>query len=377
MTFLTDLSSLSESSNLFQKSHYSNNPFERIEYYKNLELTGCAAKNSGWMPNHVYVDSSKGSLLIPTYQKLNSYGEFIFDYVWANAFTQHGINYYPKLVSTVPFTPCHSNKIIGNAELINEAIVKVTDFMIQQKLPTWHILFPSDQDIEILNNSKFIKRYGFRFIWKNYAYKSFEDYLDKFKSRQRKNIKKERESIADAGINFEIIEGDKIQDRHWEKFFNFYCQTYFDRGQSPYLNLDFFKSLSLFNPKISPLIFFAKNHNEFVGAALCFRGGNTLYGRHWGSTILLKNLHFEACYYQGIEYCINNNIANFDPGIQGEHKLRRGFEVHKKCSLHLILDKDFRQAIEHFCMEEEKHIDQYIASCKNYTPFSNDGRIKE
>ena len=181
MTFLSDLSSLSESSNLFQKSHDSNNPFESIEYYKNLELTGCAAKHTGWIPNHVYVDSSQGSLLIPIYQKLNSYGEFIFDYVWENAFTQHGINYYPKLVSTVPFTPCHSNKIIGNTKLINEAVDKVTDFMAQQKISTWHILFPSDQDIHVLNNSMFIKRYGHRFIWKNYAYQSFEEYLDKFK----------------------------------------------------------------------------------------------------------------------------------------------------------------------------------------------------
>jgi predicted N-acyltransferase len=264
---------------------------------------------------------------------------------------------------------------LGNIELLDEAINETIDFMAAKKIQTWHILFPSDSDLTHLEPYTFIKRYGYRFVWKNYDYESFEDYLGKFKSRQRKNIKKERQSITDANIDFEIIESTDINEDHWKIFFHFYCQTYLDRGQAPYLNIELFKAINGFQNKMRPIIFFAKHHNKYVGASLCFRGKDTLFGRHWGSDARLKNLHFEACYYQGIQYCIQNKIPYFDPGIQGEHKLRRGFEVAKKSSLHMILNKDFRVAIEKFCKEEEQHIDKYIESCKAYTPFSNDCRI--
>ena len=375
MTFISDLSTVSSNLKINLSNKSISNPFENIEYFQCLEQSGCASKDSGWIPNHIVQNSSSGDLFIPTYQKMNSYGEFIFDYVWANAFTQHGVQYYPKLLSAIPFTPCHSNKLLGNVELLDEAINETIDFMAAKKIQTWHILFPSDSDLTHLEPYTFIKRYGYRFVWKNYDYESFEDYLEKFKSRQRKNIKKERQSITDANIDFEIIEGNNINEDHWKTFFHFYCQTYLDRGQAPYLNIELFEAINAFQNKIRPIIFFAKHHNEYVGASLCFRGKDTLFGRHWGSNVLLKNLHFEACYYQGIQYCIQNKIPYFDPGIQGEHKLRRGFEVAKKSSLHMILNKDFRVAIDKFCKEEEQHIDKYIESCKAYTPFSNDCRI--
>ena len=375
MTFISDLSTVSSNLKINLSEKAISNPFENIEYFQCLEQSGCTSKDSGWIPNHIVQHSSSGDLFIPTYQKMNSYGEFIFDYVWANAFTQHGVQYYPKLLSAIPFTPCHSNKLLGNIELLDEAINETIDFMAAKNIQTWHILFPSDSDLTHLEPYTFIKRYGYRFVWKNYDYESFEDYLGKFKSRQRKNIKKERQSIRDANIDFEIIEGNNINEDHWKIFFHFYCQTYLDRGQAPYLNIELFKAINAFQNKMDPIIFFAKHHNEYVGASLCFRGKDTLFGRHWGSDVLLKNLHFEACYYQGIQYCIENSIPYFDPGIQGEHKLRRGFEVAKKSSLHMILNKDFRVAIEKFCKEEEQHIDSYIESCKAYTPFSNACRI--
>jgi predicted N-acyltransferase len=375
MTFISDLSTVSSNLKINLSEKAISNPFENIEYFQCLEQSGCTSKDSGWIPNHIVQHSSSGDLFIPTYQKMNSYGEFIFDYVWANAFTQHGVQYYPKLLSAIPFTPCHSNKLLGNIELLDEAINETIDFMAAKNIQTWHILFPSDSDLTHLEPYTFIKRYGYRFVWKNYDYESFEDYLGKFKSRQRKNIKKERQSITDANIDFEIIESTDINEEHWKIFFHFYCQTYLDRGQAPYLNIELFKAINAFQNKMRPIIFFAKHHNEYVGASLCFRGKDTLFGRHWGSNVLLKNLHFEACYYQGIQYCIENKIPYFDPGIQGEHKLRRGFEVAKKSSLHMILNKDFRVAIEKFCKEEEQHIDSYIESCKAYTPFSNACRI--
>ena len=375
MTLINDLSKVSNNLKINLADKSISNPFENVEYFQCLEQSGCVSTDSGWIPNHIVENSSSGDFFIPTYQKTNSYGEFIFDYVWANAFTQHGIQYYPKLLSAIPFTPCHSNKLLGNIELLDEAVNKTIDFMKTKKIQTWHILFPSDSDLTHIEPYAFIKRYGYRFVWKNYGYESFEDYLRKFKSRQRKNIKKERQSIKDANIDFEIIESNNINEDHWKRFFHFYCQTYLDRGQAPYLNIEFFKSINAFQNKMNPIIFFAKHHNEYVGASLCFRGKDTLFGRHWGSNVVMKNLHFEACYYQGIEYCIQNKIPNFDPGIQGEHKLRRGFEVAKKSSLHMILNKDFRIAIEKFCKEEEQYIDNYIESCKAYTPFSNDCRI--
>lgn len=375
MTLLSDLLNISNDLNINHSGANPKNPFENQEYFQCLEQSGCASKQSGWLPSHIWQQSASGDLLIPTYEKMNSYGEFIFDYVWANAFTQHGINYYPKLVSTIPFTPCHSNKLMGNLNLLDQAVNEIIDLMNKKNIQSWHILFPSDIDITQLDPYGLIKRYGYRFIWKNYDYQSFNDYLDKFKSRQRKNIKNERESVEEANVSFEVIDSEVIEEFHWERFFQFYCQTYFDRGQKPYLNLAFFKSINAYNDKTHPVIFFAKHRDEYIGASLCFRGEDTLYGRHWGSSLFLKNLHFEACYYQGIKYCIQNKIPYFDPGIQGEHKLRRGFEVTKKSSLHLILNKDFRNAIEKFCNDEEKHIDNYIESCKIYTPFSNDCRI--
>ena len=357
------------------KDYAPKNPFETYEYYQCLENSGCASENSGWQPNHNLQASVDGNLIIPIYKKTNSYGEFIFDYSWANAFARYGIEYYPKLVSSVPFTPCHSSKLIGNTELLEDAITEVENFMSSEGIQSWHILFPSDDDLLKLENHGFIKRFGYRYIWKNYDYQSFSDYLERFKSRQRKNILKERKSIKDEKIEFEIMSGSSINEDAWQKLYSFYCQTYFDRGQRPYLNLKFFKMIAD-KKEIKPVIFFAKYKDDFVGASLCFEGSDTLYGRHWGSNILLKNLHFEACFYQGIEYCINNGLSYFDPGIQGEHKLRRGFEVSKKVSMHMISNKDFRDAIASFCKDEENEVNRYIESCKAYTPFSIDYKIE-
>ena len=203
----------------------------------------------------------------------------------------------------------------------------------------------------------------------------FDNFLSVFTSRQRATIRKERNSINKLGIKINCKKYEEITTEDWDLFYIFYKKTYYERAQNPYLNKDFFKIINTGNQYVKPVIFFAELAGEIIGASLCFEGENTLYGRHWGATKKIKNLHFECCYYQGIEYCIDNNLKYFDPGVQGEHKIRRGFQPHATSSFHYFLKDDFGQAVNDFCKSEKIQIENYIEACKSYTPFNKDYRI--
>ena len=351
------------------------NPFECIEYLVALENSNCASKETGWQPMHFYKSKRNKSAFINLYKKNNSHGEFVFDYSWANAFIRNGLSYYPKLVSAIPFTPCKSKKVFGDDEISNELIDEIKKMMHDESINSWHILFPVNEERKVFLKHDFIERFGYRFVWQNKNFVDFEDYLSIFKSRQRKNIIKERNSVRSIGIEFDIFEADDISLETWRIFFNFYQITYHERGQAPYLNLAFFEQIEAFKTKLKPVLFFARQNGEYIGASLCFKDKKTLYGRHWGATKNIRNLHFEACYYQGIKYCIKHGISSFDPGVQGEHKIRRGFEPIKTSSLHFFTRKDFSNAIKNFCVDEEKQIDSYLVACKNFTPFNNQNKM--
>ena len=356
----------------------ANNPFEDFSYLRAMEQSNSASEKSGWIPDHLgEIKNKKLISFLPLYKKFNSYGEFIFDHQWANALNRAGRNYYPKLLTAIPFTPCEGDRILAKDDqsklnLIDAGINK----METEEIESWHILFPNESGKGVLRERYFVERYNYRFTWKNENFTDFDNFLSIFTSRQRATIRKERKSISKLDIKFKCKKHNEITDEDWDLFYVFYQKTYYERAQNPYLNKEFFKLINTANQIVKPVIFFAEIAGEPIGASLCFEGEDTLYGRHWGATTKIKNLHFECCYYQGIEYCIKNNLKFFDPGVQGEHKIRRGFQPQLSSSFHYFLRDDLGQAVSDFCKSERTQIENYIEACKSYTPFNNDYRIK-
>ena len=350
-------------------------PFIQYSFLKALENSGCVGRDLGWTPKHL-VKSNENVLsgFLPMYIKNNSHGEFVFDHSWSYALNRAGRNYYPKLLTAIPFTPCETRKIITESDA-NEYVEKIIEFMEEKNIESWHVLYPDADLKELFLENKLIERFGYKFIWKNKEYKTFYDYLSIFKSRQRKNIKNERKKISDLNITFEIKESDSLTLEDWEEFFKFYKNTYEERLQRPYLNIDFFTEIHNFRKTLKPVIFFAVHDDKKIAGSLCFIGNDTLYGRHWGSSFNIDSLHFETCFYQGIEFCINKKIKYFDPGVQGEHKIRRGFEPKRTSSFHYIKENDFRNAIIEFCEKEEVEINRYLKACERYTPFNKEYKI--
>ena len=350
-------------------------PFIQYSFLKALENSGCVGRDLGWTPKHL-VKSNENVLsgFMPMYIKNNSHGEFVFDHSWSYALNRAGRNYYPKLLTAIPFTPCETRKIITESDA-NEYVEKIIEFMEEKNIESWHVLYPDADLKKLFLKNKLVERFGYKFIWKNKQYETFNDYLNIFKSRQRKNIKNERKKISDLNITFQIKESDSLTLEDWEEFFKFYKNTYEERLQRPYLNIDFFKEIHKFKKILKPVIFFAVHDDKKIAGSLCFIGNDTLYGRHWGSSFNIDSLHFETCFYQGIEFCIDKKINYFDPGVQGEHKIRRGFEPIRTSSFHYIKENDFRNAIIEFCEKEEVEINRYLKACERYTPFNKEYKI--
>ena len=356
----------------------ASNPFENLEYFHAMESSNSASEKSGWIPNHLgELNNDTLNSFLPLYKKFNSYGEFIFDQQWAHALQQTGRDYYPKLLTAIPFTPCEGERILApNDKKKIQLIESCIELMQEDQIESWHILFPNSVGKKILRDQNFIERFNYRFVWHNNDFQDFDEFLAIFTSRQRATIRKERKSIEKADIEFKSRSFDEINSNDWDIFYNFYRQTYFERGQNPYLTKEFFYKINTANHILKPVIFFAYHQEEVIASSLCFEGKDTLYGRHWGALKKVKNLHFECCYYQGIEYCIKNGIDYFDPGVQGEHKIRRGFQPKLDSSFHYFLKNDFGDAVSNFCKSEKKQIENYIEACKSYTPFNKDYKIK-
>jgi uncharacterized protein len=335
-------------------------PFIRHEFLLALETSDCTTALSGWQP-------------YPLYLKTNSTGEYVFDWSWADAYRQHGQQYYPKFVTAIPFTPCAGSRICIKSGIDPEDIVeRLCSAIISEaqalKVSSWHCLFPEATLSEQLQHHKIQQRLGCQFQWFNDEYKDFDEFLQSFSSRKRKNIKKERKNIRNAGIEFDLIEGPQIKNEHWQKFYQYYQSTYFVRGRQPYLNAAFFVRLGEVMPG-QLLMTMARKNGEYIAGALFFKGCDTLYGRYWGCSEEYQFLHFETCYYQGIDYCIGQGLNRFDSGAQGEHKIQRGFKPVKTFSNHWIANLQFENAISHFLKEEEKYINDYIERASEYLPF--------
>ncbi len=349
-------------------------PFSQYAFHAALEESGSVGGDSGWQPLHLEIkDDGQPIALIPSYVKTNSWGEYVFDFEWANAYERNGLDYYPKLISAVPFTPCAGPRVL----LAKDAdLTKVLSFLSQQlphmcaqlKLSSWHWLFAQEPDWQFAKAQSWHQRTGCQYHWYNHNYGQFEDFTAKLTSRKRKSIKKERRVIAEQDITFTWQQGQEISLQSLKEFYACYQSTYLKRRQQGYLTYEFFCALLTQMPD-KLLLVTASNPSTPLAYALFFVDDKTLYGRYWGCLEEVEFLHFETCYYQGIDYCIANNIAHFDAGAQGEHKLARGFIPKTTHSYHYLAEKGFEGAIEQFCATEEEQITGYMQWAHTALPY--------
>jgi uncharacterized protein len=353
----------------------SGQPFLRHEFLLSLEESGCATPKTGWTPEHLIARDAAGGLVgaVPLYRKSHSRGEFVFDFSWANAYAQHGIKYYPKLLSAVPFTPVSGPRLLVNpaadAPTVRAALIRaVGEHARAERLSSWHVLFPTDTELAALTHGGLIARRDCQFHWFNRGYASFDAFLATFTAEKRKKAKRERRRVAEAGIVFDTCSGADMDDALWHTVYEFYADTFYRHGHEPYLNLKFFKLIGARMPE-RLMLKIARQGSTPIALAIFFVGDDALYGRYWGAGGNYHSLHFETCYYQGIEYCIEKGLARFEPGTQGEHKVPRGFVPALTCSAHDITDARFAAAIRDFAAREARGVDVYAAAVNEHVPY--------
>jgi predicted N-acyltransferase len=353
------------------------NPFIQHDFLNALEQHDCL-QNWGWYPQHCLL-YDKDTLIgaCPAYIKDNSYGEFVFDWAWADAYQRSGLNYYPKLVSSIPFTPAQGprllahrnytdadNKTLDTGTIKNALIKALITFAETNSLSSAHFLFCQSSDLKQLADAGLMLRFDYQYHWSNNNYQSFNDFLSQLSSKRRKNIKRERRKVAENNVRIEIIQGTELDHEQWDLLYAYYRVTFVKKSGTATLTLDFFKAVA---HKL--LAVFAYHENNTVAAAICFEGGDKLYGRHWGCSDNYHSLHFEVCYYTGIEYCINKRLQTFEPGAQGEHKIWRGFMPTKTWSAHWIANKNFKIAIQDFLQREAVAMEEYGKLLLESSPF--------
>ena len=353
-------------------------PFLQYDFLKTLEVTKCVSPEQGWTPFHAVV--SEGEMIVaimPLYIKTDSQGEFIFDWSWADAFYRNGLEYYPKLVSSIPFTPASGPRLLFTDQSKSLIIIKEVSSALkrisqEQSFSGVHILLAEKDEINKFSREDFSLRTSYSFHWFNNNYESFDSFLKDMTSRQRKNIKKEREKIAKQGITLSRIKGEDISHEMIETFYQFYQVTYLKRGMRGYLNFKFFESIIKHSPDSILLVMAQNGDGNYVAGALNFYDDQKLYGRYWGCLEEYDSLHFETCYYQGIEFCIGHGLGSFDPGVQGEHKIKRGFCPIETYSAHWIRDARFKEAIDDFLERERTHILEYNYDRRSMLPFKQE-----
>ena len=363
----------------------TDNPFMRYEFLAALESTGCTAGDSGWQPRHiaVYKDGPSAGetpvAVVPLYEKTNSSGEYVFDWSWAHAYHQHGLSYYPKFVTSAPFTPSVGRRFFMDEKQQPQQVMQLIRDTVQHEASrigasSWHILFPTEEEHRQLNDLNLMPRNACQFHWRNRGYESFDAFLAALSSRKRKSIRRERARVREAGITFRWLEGTDISEALWRRFYGFYQSTYLMRGMQGYLSPDFFLELARSMPGQLLMICAYKSGSveepgSTVAAALFFKSRRSLFGRYWGCAEEHRFLHFETCFYQGQEYAIDHGLQLFDSGAQGEHKIQRGFEPVLTHSNHWIAHPAFHDAIAAFLTQESHHIRRYHHQAESLLPF--------
>jgi predicted N-acyltransferase len=357
----------------------SENPFVQHAFLLALEESGCVSPEKGWQAQHMMLmEEDKPLAVMPMYAKNNSYGEFVFDWGWAEAYERHGLNYYPKLITAIPFSPVAGPRVgVSSTADPGAVFAALLDALHQlaemHHYSSWHLLFPGQRLqtalLELKDEGAFLHREAVQFHWYNRDYSGFDDFLAILRSSRRKNLKRERRKVVEQGITMQRKTGAEISDGEWQGFFDCYMSTYRKRsGHDGYLNRDFFDRLrETMSAQIMLVV--ARHADKIVACSLFLFDSRRLYGRYWGALQEFSCLHFETCFYQGIEFCIEQGLQEFDPGTQGEHKLMRGFEPVKSASYHWIADKRFRVAIADFLNHEKRSTDQYKVQAETYLPY--------
>lgn len=350
-------------------------PFLRHVFLDLAERTGSVAPDAGWTPRHLALqDGGKLRAVMPLYEKSHSWGEFVFDWAWAHAYEQAGLDYYPKLVSAIPFTPAPSTRILradsNDHEAVQLLLSAATKLATETNCSSLHILFPTSGEISLFEDAGLLVRKDCQFHWHNRGYEKFDDFLATFTSAKRKKAKRDRRRVAENGIRFRRLRGAELDNEAWSIVYALIARTFMLRGSLPYFNQEFFEGLSTNLPD-NILVIMAEKDDMPVAAAVFYESDTTLYGRYWGSDGHFDALHFETCYYQGIDYCIETGKQCFEPGTQGEHKISRGFSPVETWSAHWLAHPQFADAIGRYLDEEGRHIENYIESVDAHTPYKS------
>lgn len=346
------------------------NPFLSFAFLNALHESGCASARAGWEPQYLTLwDRERLAAALPLYVKSHSYGEYVFDWAWADAYRRNGLDYYPKLLSAIPFTPVTGGRLLARSAAARAALVDALCAM-QEACGTssTHILYPPLEQARQLEKAGFMLRSGVQFHWTNAGYRDFDEFLDSLDRKKRKNIRAERRKVQEAGITFRQVPGAEASREDWRFFKRCYDRTYSEHYSTPYLNLEFFQRIGADMPQNLLLVIAARGGRP-IASSLLVHTGSALYGRYWGAIEHHPCLHFETAYYQPLEFCIANGIGRFEGGAQGEHKMARGFMPEKTWSAHWLAHPAFADAVERFLERESGSMDAYIDELNERNPF--------
>jgi hypothetical protein len=357
---------------LLARAEGGGNPFMRHEFLSAMLETGCASARTGWQPQFLLLER-EGRLAgaMPLFVKSHSWGEYVFDWAWAEAYQRHGLEYYPKLLGAVPFTPVVGPRLLGTDPAAQRALLTGA-LAAAREFSSLHVLFPQPEEAVAMRDAGMLLRRTVQFHWTNPGYADFEDFLGRLTHRRRKVIRQERRRVREAGITFRWLRGAEIEQVHWEFFERCYRRTYAAHRSTPYLNLEFFLRLGAAMPQ--HLLMILAEHRSAAGAqpvaaALNLVAGGVLYGRYWGAAEPVPLLHFEACYYQAIEFAIAHRLERFEGGAQGEHKMFRGLLPVETLSAHWLAQPRFARAVEDYLERESRGIARYVDELSEHTPF--------
>ena len=351
-------------------------PFLRHEFLVALERHGCIGGASGWVPSYLVLrDPANGGIAAaaPTFVKHNSWGEFVFDFAWADAYARNGFRYYPKLVAAAPYTPATGPRVLiapgrEPAATAAELLAAARALALERGFSGVHWLFPTDAELPWLQADGLLLRTDIQYHWHNRGYRDFDDFLAALASRKRKKVRRERRRVAEQGITLSRHRGDRMDARQWGIAHAFYADTFEKKWNVPVLSRAFFEEIATtMGDRI--VVVFAHHHGREVAASILLQGGGCLYGRYWGCERDYHSLHFEACYYQGIEHAIEQGLERFEPGAQGEHKIARGFLPVRTHSAHWIAHPDFRRAIAEYLERERRLVDRRHAELQSWSPY--------
>jgi predicted N-acyltransferase len=348
-------------------------PFTRHAYLAALEAHGCVGLRAGWEPCHLVLEDDAGlAAAMPLYRKHHSYGEFVFDFAWAEAAHRLGAPYYPKLLCAVPFTPVTGPRLAARSDAARrELLAACATLAADAGLSSVHALFLEDADADAAVAAGWLERHDVQFHWHHRGDATFDDFLARLSHDKRKKIRRERRKVAEAGITFEHRAGADLDEAQWAEVYALYGNTYEERGQAPYLSLPFFLDYGR-RPGSPVRLVLARDGRRLIAVALTLVAGDTLYGRHWGCAERYDGLHFETCYYQGIELCLVERLAHFDAGAQGAHKLARGFEPRITRSAHRLADARLARAVESFLERERAAVARHQSLLAEHSPYRSE-----